>query len=67
MSSGFRDTVSSKQNLNIVLAIKSWRPYHWACNKRNTTGATRGAWTTLPSGAPEFTLGFFVGFVLLDL
>ena len=32
--------------------------YHWVCNKSNTTGATRGALTACPSGAPEFTLLF---------
>jgi len=31
------------------------------------TGATSGAGTAYPSGAPEFTLGFLLGFVLLDL
>jgi hypothetical protein len=29
--------------------------------------ATIGAGTTYPSGAPEFTPGFLIGFVLLDL
>jgi hypothetical protein len=28
----------------------------------NTTGATSGAGTTNPSGAPELTTGFFYGF-----
>ena len=31
------------------------------------TGATSGAGTAYPSGAPEFTPRFLVGFVLLDL
>ena len=31
------------------------------------TGATSGARTAYPSGAPEFTPRFLVGFVLLDL
>jgi len=30
------------------------------CNKSNTTGATCGAGTAYPSGAPEFTHGFSV-------
>jgi hypothetical protein len=29
--------------------------YHRVCNKINTTGATSGAGTAYPSGAPEFT------------
>ena len=33
----------------------------------NTTGATSGAGTPNPSGAPEFTPRFLVGFVLRDL
>ena len=33
----------------------------------NTTGVTSGVGTVYPSGAPQFTLGFLVGFVLLDL
>ena len=33
----------------------------------NTTGVTRGAGITDPSGAPEFTPRFLFGFVLLDL
>jgi hypothetical protein len=32
--------------------------YHWVCNKNNTTGATCGAGTAYPSGAPEFTTCF---------
>jgi hypothetical protein len=28
---------------------------NWVCNKSNTTGATCGAGTAYPSGAPEFT------------
>jgi len=31
------------------------------------TGATSGAGTAYPSGAPEFTPWILVGFVLLDL
>jgi len=31
------------------------------------TGATSGTGTAYPSGAPEFTTRFLVGFVLLDL
>ena len=41
--------------------------YHRVCNKSNTTGATSGAETAYPSGAPEFTSGFIVGFVFLNL
>jgi hypothetical protein len=37
------------------------------CNWSNTTGATSGAESCYPSGVPEFTLGFLVRFVLLDL
>ena len=32
---------------------------------KHTTGATSGAGTPYPSGAPEFSPGFFVGFVAL--
>jgi hypothetical protein len=31
------------------------------CNQTNTTGATSGAGTAYPSGAPEFTPGFVWG------
>ena len=33
--------------------------YHWICNKIYTKGATYGAGTAYPSGAPEFTPGFW--------
>jgi len=33
----------------------------------SSTPHTSGAGTAYPSGAPEFTPGFLVGFVLLDL
>ena len=32
--------------------------YHRVCDKSNTTGATCGAGTAYPSGAPDFTPGF---------
>ena len=32
-----------------------------------TLRVTSGAGTAYPSGAPEFTTGFLVGFMLLDL
>ena len=37
------------------------------CNLINKTGANSGAVTAYPSGAHEFTSGFLVGFMLLDL
>jgi hypothetical protein len=36
-------------------------------NYINTTNDTSGVGTVYPSGAPEFTAVFFMGFVLLDL
>ena len=36
----------------------SFTTYYRVCNQINTTGATRGAGTAYPSGAPEFTSGF---------
>ena len=42
--------------------------YHQLCNLiNNTTGATGGAGTAYPSGAPVFTPRVLVGFVLFDL
>ena len=38
--------------------LSSFVTYHWVCNKINTMGATSGAETVYPSGAPEFTPGF---------
>jgi hypothetical protein len=35
--------------------LSSIMTYHRVCNKINTTGATSGAGTAYPSGAPEFT------------
>jgi hypothetical protein len=35
--------------------LSSFTTYHWVCNSINTTGATSGAGTVYPSGAPEFT------------
>jgi hypothetical protein len=40
---------------------------HLVCNYINTTGVTSEAGTAYPSGAPESTPRFLVGFVLLDL
>jgi len=39
--------------------------YHRVCNKRNTTGVTRGAGNVYPFGTYAFT-PVLVGFVLLD-
>ena len=41
--------------------------HHLVCNWSSTTGGTSGAGTDYPSGAPEFTPVFLVGFALLDL
>jgi hypothetical protein len=49
--------------LNMSLLL-SFMTCHQVCNKSNMTGV---AGTAYPSGAPEFTPGFFVGFVLLNL
>jgi hypothetical protein len=35
--------------------------YHWVCSYINTTGATSGAGTVNPSGAPEFNPAFHWG------
>ena len=32
--------------------------YHWVCNNSNTTGATCGAGTAYPSGAPDCNIVF---------
>jgi hypothetical protein len=42
--------------LNVFLL--SVRYNNRVCNQINTTGATSGAGTAYPSGAPEFTPGF---------
>ena len=34
--------------------LSSFKNYHQACRKSNTTGATGGVGTAYPSGAPEF-------------
>jgi len=39
--------------------------YQWVCKKSNTTGATSGTGTAYPSGAPEFTPGFYMSIVLV--
>ena len=41
---------------------RSQSPYHRDCNKSNMTGATYGAGTAYPFGAPEFTPGFWWAF-----
>ena len=41
--------------------IFSFMTCHRVYNQINTTGATSGAGTVHPSGAPEFTLGFQLG------
>ena len=33
---------------------------HWVCNQSNTTGATRGAGTVYPVGAPKLLVGFIL-------
>ena len=38
--------------------LSSFTTYYRVCNYINTTGATSGAGTDYPSGAPEFTHGF---------
>jgi hypothetical protein len=38
--------------------LSSFMTYHRVCNYINKTGATSGAGTAYPSGAPEFTTGF---------
>jgi ribosome biogenesis protein Nip4 len=38
--------------------LSSFMTYHRVCNWNNTSGATSGARTAYPSGAPEFTPGF---------
>ena len=40
--------------------LSSSMTYHRVCNWSNTTGATNGAGTAYPSGAPEFTHGLRV-------
>ena len=47
--------------------FSSFMTYHRVCNYINTTGATSGTVTAHPSGAPEFTPRFLVGFLLFDL
>ena len=42
----------------VVITIRSFHPfmtYHRVCNSSNTKGATCGAWTAYPSGAPDFS------------
>ena len=42
--------------MNLVLS--SFMTYRCICNKSNMSGATRGAGTAYPFGAPDFTPGF---------
>ena len=51
---------------NRILVLSPLMTFHRIYNKSNTTGATCGARTAYPSGAPEFAPDL-VGFVLLDL
>jgi hypothetical protein len=46
--------------LNHNQVISSFMTYHRVCNKSNTMGATCGAGTEHPSGAPEFLVGFML-------
>jgi hypothetical protein len=45
--------------------LSSFITYHRVCNKINTTGATSGAGTAYPSGAPEF-ISVFSGVVRVN-
>jgi hypothetical protein len=45
--------------------LSSFMTYHRVCNKINTTGATSGAGTAYPSGAPEF-ISVFSGVVRVN-
>jgi hypothetical protein len=60
-------TNNDLKTLHRKLKIEQREPYsggrmtdgiYLTCNKSNTTGATCGAGTAYPSGAPEFTSGF---------
>ena len=41
--------------------LSSFVTYHRVCSQINTTGVTSGAGTACPSGAPDFTPGFYWG------
>ena len=43
------------------IVLSSFMTYHRVCNKINMTGVTSVAGTAYPSGAPEFTPGFYWG------
>ena len=49
--------------LSMFVRSRSQSPYHRDCNKSNMTGATNGAGTAYPFGAPEFTPGFWWAFL----
>jgi hypothetical protein len=38
-----------------IVSVSINGTYHRVCNKSSKTGATNGAGTAYPSGAPEFT------------
>jgi hypothetical protein len=56
---------SVSRNCNMILS--SCITYYRVCNKSNTTVATYGTGNAYPPGKTEFTPGFLVWFVLLDL
>ena len=58
-------TCSVCRNCNMILS--SFITYYRVCNKSNTTVATYGTGNAYPLGKTEFTPGFLVWFVLLDL
>jgi len=52
-------------HLVIIIIFSSFMTYHRVCDWSNTTGATSGAVSAYPSGAPEFTPVFVARSLLL--
>ena len=58
------DIIKFQQGEKVVDDIHDFSP---VCTKSNTTGATSGAGTACPSGSPDFSPVYLVGFMLVDL
>ena len=69
---GSHHDIVNRYEMSLSQMTKDMFPLSWSqswqiFDKSNSTGATIGAGIAYPSGAPEFTSVFFVGFMLLNL
>jgi hypothetical protein len=69
---GSHHDIVNRYEMSLSQMTKDMFPLSWSqswqiFDKSNSTGATIGSGIAYPSGAPEFTSVFFVGFMLLNL